>query len=109
MRCRPIAKKRRLRSVWAPHKASPGTSIEPKLSVSVRVEDIGITSLLFDSAAAAAYVAVVAAGRGSGRPISQFDTQIATIALSRHVSPATRNASDFADCGLKLTNPWSAR
>ena len=42
MRCWPIAKKRRLRSVCAPHSASPGTSIGPKLSVSVRVDVIVI-------------------------------------------------------------------
>jgi hypothetical protein len=36
IRCSPMAKKRRLRSVCAPHSASPGTSLGPKLSVSVR-------------------------------------------------------------------------
>ena len=36
MRCSPMAKKRRLRAVCAPHRASPGTSMDPKLSVSVR-------------------------------------------------------------------------
>ncbi|MCK7579990.1 MAG: PIN domain-containing protein [Chromatiales bacterium] len=65
--------------------------------------------LPFDSAAAATYAAVVAARCGAGRPILQFDAQIAAIALSRRAALATRNVSDFEECGLTLTNPWSAR
>jgi predicted nucleic acid-binding protein len=72
-------------------------------------EDFAGRVLPFDSAAAAAYAAVVAARRGAGRPISQFDAQIAAIALSRRAGLATRNVSDFEQCGLTLTNPWSAR
>jgi predicted nucleic acid-binding protein len=72
-------------------------------------EDFAGRVLPFDSAAAAAYAAVVAARRGAGRPISQFDAQIAAIALSRRAGLATRNVSDFEECGLTLTNPWSAR
>jgi len=72
-------------------------------------EDFAGRVLPFDSAAAAAYAAVVTARRGAGRPISQFDAQIAAIALSRRAGLATRNVSDFEECGLTLTNPWSAR
>jgi predicted nucleic acid-binding protein len=72
-------------------------------------EDFAGRVLPFESAAAAAYAAVVAARRGAGRPISQFDAQIAAIALSRRTGLATRNVSDFEECGLRLTNPWSAR
>jgi predicted nucleic acid-binding protein len=72
-------------------------------------EDFAGRVLPFDSAAAAAYAAVVAARRGAGRPISQFDAQIAAIALSRRAGLATRNVSNFEECGLTLTNPWSAR
>jgi predicted nucleic acid-binding protein len=72
-------------------------------------EDFAGRLLPFDSAAAAAYAAVVAARRGAGRPISQFDAQIAAIALSRRAGLATRNVSDFEECGLTLINPWSAR
>ena len=72
-------------------------------------EDFAGRVLPFDSAAAAAYAAVVAARRGAGRPISQFDAQIAAIALSRRAGLATRNVSDFEECGLTLANPWSAR
>jgi hypothetical protein len=70
-------------------------------------EDFAGRVLPFDYAAAPAYAAVVAARRGAGRPISQFDAQIAAIALSRRAGLATRNVSDFVDCGLTLTNPWS--
>jgi len=72
-------------------------------------EDFAGRVLPFDSAAAAAYAAVVAARRSAGRPISQFDAQIAAIALSRRTGLATRNVSDFEECGLTPTNPWSAR
>jgi predicted nucleic acid-binding protein len=66
-------------------------------------EDFAGRVLPFDSAAA--YATVVAARRGAGRPISQFGAQIAAIALSRHAALATRNVSDFEECGLTLTNP----
>jgi predicted nucleic acid-binding protein len=72
-------------------------------------EDFAGRVLPFDSAAATAYAAVVAARRSTGRPIAQFDAQIAAIALSRRAALATRNVSDFEECGLTLTNPWSAR
>ena len=72
-------------------------------------EDFAGRVLPFDSAAAAAYAAVVAARRSAGRPISQFDAQVAAIALSRRTGLATRNVSDFEECGLTPTNPWSAR
>ncbi len=72
-------------------------------------EDFAGRVLPFDSAAAASYATVVAARRGAGRPILQFDAQIAAIALSRRAALATRNVSDFEECGLTLTNPWSTR
>jgi predicted nucleic acid-binding protein len=51
---------------------------------------------------------VVAARRAAGRPISQFDAQIAAIALSRGATLATRNVADFAGCGIGLLDPWIA-
>lgn len=69
-------------------------------------EDFAGRVLPFDSAAAPAYASLVAARRSAGRPISQFDAQIAAIALSRQVGLATRNVSDFEGCGLALNNPW---
>jgi hypothetical protein len=57
-------------------------------------EDFAGRVLPFDSSAASACAALVAARRSAGRPISQFDPQIAAIALSRRVGLATRNAPD---------------
>jgi toxin FitB len=69
-------------------------------------EDFAGRVLPFDSGAAADYATVVAARRRAGTPISQFDAQIAAIALSHRLGVATRNVSDFGGCGLTLTNPW---
>jgi toxin FitB len=70
-------------------------------------EDFAGRVLPFDSAAAADYAAVVAARRREGAPISQFDAQIAAIAVSHRLSVATRNVSDFEGCGLAVVkNPW---
>jgi predicted nucleic acid-binding protein len=65
--------------------------------------------LPFDSSAAIAYAEIAAARRQSGRPISQFDAQIAAIARSRGAALATRNVADFSDCGIKVINPWNAK
>jgi predicted nucleic acid-binding protein len=70
------------------------------------MEDFAGRVLPFDSGCAADYAAVVATRRGAGTPISQFDGQIAAIALRHRLGLATRNVSDFDGCGLALTNPW---
>ena len=62
--------------------------------------------LPFDSEAARSYAGIAAARRATGRPISQADSQIATIAISRGMSVATKNIQDFADMGIKLIDPW---
>lgn len=64
--------------------------------------------LPFDGLAAEAFAGLAAARRKAGRPVSQFDGQIAAIALSRQATLATRNLDDFADCGIALVNPWVA-
>lgn len=69
-------------------------------------DDFAGRLLPFDEAAAAAYARVVSARRRAGRPISQFDAQIAAIAASRDVGLATRNVTDFDGCGVVLHNPW---
>jgi len=41
-----------------------------------------------------------------GRPMSVPDGQIAAIARSRGFAIATRNTSDFEECGVDLFNPF---
>ena len=69
-------------------------------------EDFADRILPFDSAAAAAYATIAATRRLAGRPISQADAQIAAIAASRGATIATRNVTDFADCGVAVLDPW---
>ena len=69
-------------------------------------EDFAGRILPFDSPAVPAYVDIVASRRASGRPISQFDAQVAAIARQHGARLATRNVDDFDACGVKLVNPW---
>lgn len=69
-------------------------------------QDFAGRVLPFDASVVAPYVDIVAARRSLGRPISQFDAQIAAIALRARMRLATRNTADFADCGIDVTNPW---
>jgi toxin FitB len=71
-------------------------------------EDFAGRILPFDTAAATAYVDIVSARRAAGRPISQFDAQIAAIARHAGAKLATRNVNDFDLCGVSMVNPWIA-
>jgi predicted nucleic acid-binding protein len=62
--------------------------------------------LPFDTAATQAYAAIAATRRAAGRPISQFDCQIAAIARIRQAVLATRNTVDYEDCGIEVIDPW---
>jgi toxin FitB len=64
--------------------------------------------LPFDVESALIYPKIVAGRERRGRPISQFDAVIASVCLSRSATIATRNTSDFEDCGLAIINPWDA-
>ena len=64
--------------------------------------------LAFDHEAARSYADLVAGRRRAGRPIKEFDAQIASIALRRGMAVATRDTDDFEDCGLQVVNPWTA-
>ena len=63
--------------------------------------------LHFDTAAARVYAAIACHRRATGRPITQFDCQIAAIARSRGMAVATRDVEGFSDCGISVMNPWS--
>lgn len=69
-------------------------------------EDFSDRILPFDSPAASAFAAIAASRRAMGRPIAHADCQIAAIAQVTRATLATRNIPDFADCGIKLINPW---
>ena len=69
-------------------------------------EDFERRVLPFGSDAARPYARIAVERRRVGRPISQFDAQIAAIAVSNRATVATRNVSDFEGCGVKLINPW---
>ena len=70
--------------------------------------DLSGRILPFDRDAADIYATIATVRRAAGRPISQFDAQIAAIALSRGASLATRNEVDFEGIGLEIINPWKA-
>jgi len=64
--------------------------------------------LPFDSAAAGRYAEIAQTRREVGRPISQFDAQIAAVARTHGATLATRNVADFEGCGVDVVDPWSA-
>lgn len=68
--------------------------------------DLAGRVLPFDQAAARSYAEIAAARRRAGRPLAQFDAQIAAIARSRGAGVATRNVTDFEGCGIDVTDPW---
>ncbi len=70
-------------------------------------EDFAGRILEFDADAASTYAIIAAERRHLGRPISQFDAQIAAITRSRGAALATRNVRDFEACDINLIDPWS--
>jgi predicted nucleic acid-binding protein len=71
-------------------------------------EDFAGQVLSFDSDAADMYAEIAATRRLAGKPISQIDAIIVGITRSRGASLATRNLSDFEDCGIDIINPWAS-
>ena len=69
-------------------------------------EDFRDRILPFDRAAASTYAAIAAKRRAAGRPISQFDCQIAAIARAHETAVATRNTGDYESCGIDVIDPW---
>ncbi|MCL4843079.1 MAG: type II toxin-antitoxin system VapC family toxin [Bryobacteraceae bacterium] len=64
--------------------------------------------LPFDEPAAPDYAEIVARRRALGLPAGAFDALIAAIARHHGAVLATRDTQDFAHCGIRLVNPWSA-
>jgi hypothetical protein len=70
-------------------------------------EDFAGRILPFDTVAVSAYVEIVSSRRARGRPIAQFDAQIAAIARCAGARLATRNTADFEHCGVTVVDPWA--
>jgi hypothetical protein len=64
--------------------------------------------LPFDEGAAYSYGKILAVRKAAGRPIPIADAMIAAITKSRRATLATRNIDDFADCGIRVVNPWAS-
>ena len=62
--------------------------------------------LAFEQKAAVDFAEIAANRKKIGKPISQADAQIAAICLVNNAAIATRNVDDFADCQIKIVNPW---
>jgi toxin FitB len=60
----------------------------------------------FDETAARAYAEIMGLRREKGRVMSLPDGQIAAIAKVNQLTLATRNITDFEDCGIELVNPF---
>ena len=71
-------------------------------------EDLERRVLDFDDAAAAAAAELAAARQRAGRPVDLRDTLIASIALARRATIATRNVRHFADSNVSIVDPWTA-
>ena len=63
--------------------------------------------LNFDEFAARVYGELKAYRKKIGRPLSDFDGQIAAIARTHGFSLATRNVKDFEHCLVELIDPFS--
>jgi predicted nucleic acid-binding protein len=63
--------------------------------------------LPFDEDAARAFPKIVSGRERVGRPITQFDAMIASIVRCRRCDLATRNISDFENCGITVVDPWA--
>jgi predicted nucleic acid-binding protein len=71
-------------------------------------EDFATRILPFEQKSAEHYATITAHRRRQGNPISQFDAQIAAICRTHRCAIATRNVDDFANCQIKILNPWEA-
>jgi predicted nucleic acid-binding protein len=49
---------------------------------------------------------MVARAEARGRPLPTIDSLLSATALSRGLTLATRNTTDFAATGVELVDPW---
>ena len=62
--------------------------------------------LTFDARAAREFSIIASSRRKQGRPMSEFNAQIAAIVRAKSAVLATRDTGDFEGCGIALVNPW---
>jgi hypothetical protein len=62
--------------------------------------------LAFDGTCAARYGEIRAFREAAGKPIAVEDAMIAATAHAYGAIVATRNVTDFSDCGVQVVNPW---
>jgi toxin FitB len=70
-------------------------------------QDFAGRMLPFGSEAARMYALIASDRRRLGRPISQFDAQVAAITRASGAALATRKLSDFDNCGVTVLDPWA--
>jgi predicted nucleic acid-binding protein len=63
--------------------------------------------LAFDARAAEHYADILTMRQHTGRPVKTLDVQIAAISRSQGMAIATRNVTDFTNCGIEVINPWA--
>lgn len=62
--------------------------------------------LTFEDRASRAFSQIASSRRRQGKPMTEFDAQIAAIARVHGATLATRNPYVFEACGVRLVNPW---
>jgi len=72
-------------------------------------EDFAGRVLSFDLDCARVFSEIATRRRRSGRPIAEFDAQIAAIAYVHGAVLASRNTADFEGCGVRVVNPWEEK
>jgi len=87
----------------------PPSSRRDKLEAATRSlidDEFGPRTLMFDAWAAHHCAEIIARRKSLGRPVGMPDAMIAGVARSFGASIATRNQSDFDQCGLVVINPF---
>lgn len=69
-------------------------------------EDFAGRILPFDIDSARAFSQIAARRRSEGKPVAEFDAQIAAIASVHDAVVATRNVADFEGSAIRVINPW---